>query len=262
MASTTARNQQDVKNMTAADRLWDSLNYSYGVARDDLAKQYRQAYSQADRGMLGRGMQRSSYGAQTLANIQQEGLRQQENNWNQQIADYENRLQDIEQQEWQRGFQEKQFDEGVRQYNQNFTYQQGRDAVTDKQWQMAFDQGNTDNDRSLAASYVNAIIGNGQMPTDDLLNRAGLSREDAQRMLAQVEAGGGGGGGGSKKTNAEAETPVSGDDIVNSFINGSTNTMFNGKPYTYASAPETQSISEKVKNGISSVQFLRQRTSW
>ena len=193
MATITARTKTDVDNMSATDRLWDSMNYTYGLAREDLAKQYRQAVSQTDRSLLGRGMQRSSYGAQTVANLQQEGLKQQENSWNQQIADYENRLQDVEQQDWQRQFQEKQFDEGVRQYNQNFAYQQGRDTVTDKQWQMAFDQGNTDNDRSLAASYVNAIIGNGQMPTDDLLNRAGLSREDAQLMLAQAQASGGGG---------------------------------------------------------------------
>lgn len=194
MASTVARNQQDVKNMTAADRLWDSMNYTYGTAREDLAKQYRQAYSQADRQMLGRGMQRSSYGAQTLANIQQEGLRQQENNWNQQIADYENRLQDIENQEWQRDFSERQFNEGVRQYEQNFNYQQGRDTVADQQWQMAFDQNKGDNDRSLAASYVNAIIAKGQMPTDDLLNRAGLSREDAIRLLNQQPAAAGASG--------------------------------------------------------------------
>lgn len=183
MASTKARTQQDVLDMTAAERLWDSMNYTYGTKREDIAKQFEQAYSKADNQLLSRGMQRSSYGAQTLANLQREGIRAQEDNWNTQIADYENRLQDIEQQEWQRGFQERQFNEGVRQYEQNFNYQQGRDAVTDSQWQQAFDQDKGNNDRSLAASYVKALIGKGQMPTDDLLARAGLSKEDAQRLL-------------------------------------------------------------------------------
>ena len=74
MATTTARTQQDVDNMSKKDRLWDSLNYSYGLKREDSERQYDKAYSQADRQALSRGMQRSSYNAQNLANINQQKI--------------------------------------------------------------------------------------------------------------------------------------------------------------------------------------------
>lgn len=189
---TQARTQQDVLDMDKANRLWDSMNYTYGVARQDLEKQYDRAFSQQDNAALKRGMQRSSYNNQTLANLRQAGLDAQQKNWNEQIADYENRLIDQENTDWTHAFQERSFDEGVRQYNQNFEYQQGRDAVADSQ-----------HGQGVAQGYVSAIIANGQMPTDDLLAQAGLSRADAQKMIAQAApaAGGGGGGGGSRSGN-------------------------------------------------------------
>ena len=53
------------------------LQSSYDRQRENSAKQYAGAYSQSDRQMLSRGMQRSSYGAQTLANINKEGAEAQ-----------------------------------------------------------------------------------------------------------------------------------------------------------------------------------------
>lgn len=181
--------------MTAAERLWDSLNYSYGQQRDESNRQYARAVSQNDQAMLNRGMQRSTYALQTSANLRNQAVDASNRIYNQQIADYENRLQDIENQEWQRAFQEKSFDEGVRQFNVNFDYQKGRDAIGDEQWQKAFDQSNTQNDRQLAYNYVTAILARGGDPTDDLLARAGLSRQDANAIKAQQATGGGGGGG-------------------------------------------------------------------
>lgn len=201
MPSTVARTKTDVDNMDKRQRLWDSLDYSYGVKADRSDEQFRQAYSQADRQMLGRGMQRSSYGAQTLANLDQQRLRARNDIESEKIADYENRLQDVEQQEQQQANWQAQFDEGVRQFNTNFAYQQGRDTVNDTWRQKEFDQGNLNTDRQLAAGYVSSIIANGQDPTDELLARAGLSRADANAMKAQIAEGGGGsysGGGGGR----------------------------------------------------------------
>jgi hypothetical protein len=194
MPSTVARSKTDVENMDKRQRLWDSLDYSYGVKADRSDEQFRQAYSQADRQMLGRGMQRSSYGAQTLANLDQQRIRARNDIESEKIADYENRLQDIEQQEQQQANWQAQFDEGVRQFNTNFGYQKERDLVGDQQWQKQFDQSGTQADRQLAAGYVSSIIANGQDPTDELLARAGLSRADANAMKAQIAEGGGGGG--------------------------------------------------------------------
>ena len=87
--------------------------------------------------------------------------------------DFSKNQADLQAQQWQ-----KQFDEGVRQFDAS--------------------QGNQD--RSLAYNYVTAMLAQGQMPTDDLLNRAGLSRDDAQRLMAQATAAAGRGGGGGGRS--------------------------------------------------------------
>jgi len=268
MPSTVARSKTDVDNMDKRQRLWDSLDYSYGVKADRSDEQFRQAYSQADRQMLGRGMQRSSYGAQTLANLDQQRIRARNDIESEKIADYENRLQDIEQQEQQQANWQAQFDEGVRQFNTNFGYQKERDLVGDQQWQKQFDQSGTQADRQLAAGYVSSIIANGQDPTDELLARAGLSRADANAMKAQIVEGGGGyssgGGGGGRggnkpKTNPDAERAANIEKLLNglnvaqtytpgttaapSYITGASPTVNYGVPRT----PTTSTIRDRDK---------------
>ena len=51
-------------------------------------------------------------------------------------------------------------------------------------------------DRDNAINYVNAILAAGQMPSPELLIAAGISQEDAQKLMAQLVEGDGGGGGG------------------------------------------------------------------
>lgn len=332
MARTTARNQQDVDKMTSRERLWDSLNYSYGKKRENSDEEFRKAYSQADRQMLSRGMQRSSYGAQTLANLDKQRVDASNDIYDQQIADYENRLQQARQQElenerwerefaagredaaWNKAYQEgranaqdtqfqmnfnegqrqfnenmgyqkgrdavsdrqwqQQFSEGQRQFNENmgyqreragaqdtqwqqqfdyqkerakaqdtqwqqqfdyqkgrdtvadqqwqqtFNYQQGRDTVADEQWQKSFDQGTTDTDQALATSYIQAIAAQGGTPSDELLARARLSREDYNAMLQQMASGGGGyvgssgSGGGGRSSNKKNKGQQNGQDAM------------------------------------------------
>ena len=48
---------------------------------------------------------------------------------------YQQQRDAVADQQWQ-----SQFDEGVRQYNQNYAYQQGRDAVADEQWNKEFSE--------------------------------------------------------------------------------------------------------------------------
>ena len=74
MATTTAKNYNDVEGMSKRERLWDSLNYSYGKKGERLAQEYDKARATADRQMQSRGMQRSSYGAQTLANMDRQKI--------------------------------------------------------------------------------------------------------------------------------------------------------------------------------------------
>lgn len=173
MAATTAQTQQDVNNMTRQQRLWDSLNYTYGTQIDESNRNYAKAYSDADRQMLGRGMQRSSYGSQTLANINQQKLNAANKITSQKIADYENRLNTLEQQEQEQSNWERQFE-----------------------WQQK------SADQQIALSFIQNILAKGGTPSDELLARAGLSRADYDAMKAQASGGGvrggryrGGGGG-------------------------------------------------------------------
>ena len=55
----------------------------------------------------------------------------------------------------------------------------------------------------MAASWVSDILANGQIPSMELLAMAGLSYEDAQKLVAQVQAAGGGAGGKDKKLTAD-----------------------------------------------------------
>ena len=206
--ATVAQTKQDVENMTRKDRLWDSLNHAYGQQREDSNRSYDQAISQADRRALSRGMQRSSYNSQVLGNLNNQKIKAQENSWNNQIADYENRLGQLESEEaeadrWEREFAANREDTA---WNQNFQITQA-DRAAD-QWERQFNQGNNDTDRQLAASYVANIVANGGIPSDDLLARAGLSRADAELMAK----GKGSSGGGYTPTPKPTEEPAADDD--------------------------------------------------
>ena len=325
MASTTARTQQDVDNMSKKDRLWDSLNYSYGKKRESSEREYDRAYSQADRQALSRGMQRSSYNAQNLANINQRKIEASNDIWDTQIADYENRLGALEQQEaeadrwerqfaasredaawnkdfqqkqadinqsnfqlqfnagredaawnkafqerqygdsradadWQKQFQERQYGDSradadwqkqfqqqqyeanradtawnqafqQRQYEAdradtawNQAFQQEQANIQRDQWEKQFGYAQKSDSQKIAMQYAMSIIQNRQMPTDELLAQAGLSRADAERMIAQASGGGSGSGGkgGKGDKQSDAATGAANGTLagIGAFING------------------------------------------
>lgn len=138
MATTTARNQNDVNNMSVRDRLWDSLNYSYGKKREESDKSFAKAYSQAVNQGLKTGMQRSSYGAQTLANINKQQIDAQNDIYDQQIADYENRIYQIERDEKADEQWEKEYQEKLREFDEQMAYQKERSNVSDAQWEKEY----------------------------------------------------------------------------------------------------------------------------
>ena len=150
MATTTARNKNDADNMSTKERIWDSLNYSYGKKREESDKSFAKAYSQAVNQGLKTGMQRSSYGAQTLANIDNEKIKAQNDIYDQQIADYENRLYQIERDEAEDAWKQKQFEETQRQYNESLAFNKEQFGETKAQnaWNRTFQQ--TQADRSQA----------------------------------------------------------------------------------------------------------------
>ena len=99
-----AAQQQADRNVLAVQNQLDALGTSYDRNIQDLAEQFRQTLSQADRNALRKGMQRSSYAAATRANIGIKGAEaagqvlenrtNQENALNAQIAQYQQQLAD------------------------------------------------------------------------------------------------------------------------------------------------------------------------
>lgn len=73
-----AANQSAERQNLALENQKAGLQQTYDRQRRDSTEQYRQAYSQADRQSLSRGMQRSSYNNQTLANIDQKAAQAQQ----------------------------------------------------------------------------------------------------------------------------------------------------------------------------------------
>lgn len=84
-------NQSADKQNLALQQQKEGLQQTYDKQREDMAEQYKQAYSQADRQSLSRGMQRSSYNNQTLSNIDLKAAEAQADLYNEQ-ASAENKI--------------------------------------------------------------------------------------------------------------------------------------------------------------------------
>ena len=195
-----ATTAEDVNAQDTRTRLWQSLNNSYNAQREQSDKSYDQAISNMDTQLMKRGMQRSSYGMQTLANMGQEKIKAQNDIYNNQIADYQNRLNTLEQQEKEEEWKQKQFD-----------YQKERDTIADQQWQQQFDTQNEQwkqqfdynkmtTDQQIAYNYLMNMLESGDSPSDSLLKQAGISRKDYEQMKTSVSKISGGRGGTKKDT--------------------------------------------------------------
>ena len=95
----------DSTNEDPAKSLWDSLSYGYGKKADEINKSYDKAISQQDNAMLKRGMGRSSYAAQSMANLNTERVNALASNEDAMIADWQNRLTEMQEAEKARQFQ-------------------------------------------------------------------------------------------------------------------------------------------------------------
>ncbi len=106
-------------------------------------------------------------------------------------------------------YRDRAFDESVRQANLDEQYRQQTfqqsveefNRTNELDWaqleekQREYDASLSEDQRQynqkIAIAYVTDILANGQMPSNDLLVAAGLSLEDAQKLMAQIQAGGG-----------------------------------------------------------------------
>ena len=183
--------QAAVDAQDAKDRLWDSLTYSYDRKRQKSDEAYDKAFSQQDRHALSRGMQRSSYNAQTLANLQNQKVEAANDIESEKIADYENRLNEMERQEKADEQWERQFAEGQRQFEEQMAFSREQAQTSAEQFEKQLTQTQQSSDQQLAYQYALAMIQKGTMPSKDLLKRAGLSRKDAKKMIGDTGTTGG-----------------------------------------------------------------------
>ena len=147
----TAAKQKQERESLALENQRTGIQRSYEKKREASDKAYRQAYSQADRETLRRGMQRSSYAAQRLANVNQEGIEANQNIWDEQRAAEGNLDAQIAQLSGQladtlAGYDANQAADVLKRYNelQAEEYDRAREAEqyaeSIRQWQAQYDE--------------------------------------------------------------------------------------------------------------------------
>lgn len=181
-----AAQQAQARNDLALQQQREGLQRTYDKQREASQKQYENAYSRADRQQLSRGMQRSSYTAQVLANLTKEGAEAQQELWDAQgaaegnidaqrtqlaaqladqlsqysaseAADVLARIKQLEDQEYDRVRENDQYKNSLSAQIYQFLYQGEQDKIAQEQWQKEFDE----NVRQWNAQYGSKGSGGG-----------------------------------------------------------------------------------------------------
>lgn len=181
-----AAQQAQARNDLALQQQREGLQRTYDKQREASQKEYENAYSRADRQQLSRGMQRSSYTAQVLANLTKEGAEAQQELWDAQgaaegnidaqrtqlaaqladqlsqysaseAADVLARIKQLEDQEYDRVRENDQYKNSLSAQIYQFLYQGEQDKIAQEQWQKEFDE----NVRQWNAQYGNKGYGGG-----------------------------------------------------------------------------------------------------
>ena len=181
-----AAQQAQARNDLALQQQREGLQRTYYKQREASQKEYENAYSRADRQQLSRGMQRSSYTAQVLANLTKEGAEAQQELWDAQgaaegnidaqrtqlaaqladqlsqysaseAADVLARIKQLEDQEYDRVRENDQYKNSLSAQIYQFLYQGEQDKIAQEQWQKEFDE----NVRQWNAQYGSKGSGGG-----------------------------------------------------------------------------------------------------
>ena len=211
--------QQQAQSDLALSQQRDKLAITYQKQKDASAKEYADAYSATDRQLLSRGMQRSSYAAQTLANIDTQGAQAQQaiadaqaaaegdidaqrtqlaQQLAAQLAQYDaskaadvlNRIRELEDQEYERtqASQDRQNSLSMQIYE--LMYQQERDRIADEQWQQEFEE--SVRQFNVSASKKSSGGGSkssGNTNTDATANAGTMNDMSYPEMMAMLNGG-------------------------------------------------------------------------
>ena len=172
------------------DKGMDLRDRAYQQYQDKLANQYNQYNTLANADQIDYGRYRDTVGDwenerdyltnryDTERNYDYNQHRDTVSDWQADRDYYTNLYQNTSNTDYSRYADQRDYDENVRQFNESLDW----DKMSAQQ--------------KYAAEYAMNILANGQMPSAELLQAAGLSAEDAAKMMAQLEAAGGSGGNG------------------------------------------------------------------
>lgn len=186
-AQAQATTKEEVEAQDSRTRLWQSLQNSYNQQIEKSEADYTQAKESANRQALSRGMQRSSYALDTLASLDDKSAKATRDILSAQIADYQNRLGELEQREQQQANWQAEFDAGR------------ADAAWNQEWQQKLHADElAANDQKIAYDMVLRMLETNDKPSDELLKRAGISRVDYNQMKSAAKKSSGSRGGSPK----------------------------------------------------------------
>lgn len=210
------------QNTSASDLLLQQqiggLGTTYGKQVDASGKEYAQAYSQSGRAQLARGMGRSSYALQTLANVTTEGAEAKQTIMDAQAAAEANLQAQRTQLQSQLAAQLMNYDASqsadilkriseLKATEYEKKYQSERDAAKDAQWQAEFNETVRQFNESLAASRSSGGGSSGSKTSQVTTTPGGMTLD---QLIASLSTGGSGssgiGAGTSLKSGTAAKT--------------------------------------------------------
>lgn len=173
------RNYWDTQAQRENEDFWQAMGYNEEMRQNDAARQLQYDTTNAE----------NQYKYDTL-----------EENQNEFAAQYEQAMREFE--ENQRQFDTNMAEE-IRQFNETSKMDWAKLEEDQRQFDANLTEEQRQYNQNQAWGYIQAIIAQNQIPSNELLVAAGLSLEDAQKMIMQImetggwdEGGSGGGGGG------------------------------------------------------------------
>ena len=178
-------------------------NYDRGVLESD--RNYEQALEQL---RWQQNTDQRNFDRDVLESDRSYGLQKNQQDWQQSVdqRNYErdvlesDRAYDLQknQQDWQKAVDERNYNREVLESDRAYALQKDQIEESKRQFNESLDWDKLSAEQKTSAQYALAILESGSMPSDDLLQAAGLSAEDAEKLKAQTETTGGTGGGGTR----------------------------------------------------------------
>lgn len=88
-------------------------------------------------------------------------------------------------------YRQQTFQQSVEEFNRTNALDWAQLEEKQREYDASLSEDQRQYNQKIAIAYVTDILANGQMPSNDLLVAAGLSLEDAQKLMAQIQVGGG-----------------------------------------------------------------------